>query len=345
MPPFDAAALVAEHGSISAAARASGLTRNAFRRRYRGQSAAPTFDIPIDEIRAQCRRRFEQAAAALAADMWRPIHLPDNKPTGILWFGDPHLDDDSCNWPLLERHVDLCASTPGLYGANIGDTTNNWVGRLMRLYADQETSRHTARRLAKWFLADSGVNWLLWILGNHDAWESGGDILQLMNGHSVLMRDWEAKVKFVFPSGEEIKCHAAHDFPGNSQWNIGHGPGKAARMASDGDLFVCGHKHDWTIQQFEIAGRHKVPTIIRARGYKFHDRHAIVNGFQSAQSGAGILTILNPGATDPAGRVLAFSDIEAGVAVLTALRAAPAGKRKAPARSGRRAKSGRRRAR
>lgn len=344
MPPFDAAALVAEHGSISAAARATGLSRNAFRRRFR-KSEEPAKDIPISEIRAQCRRRFEQAAAARAADMWRPIPVHDSKPIGILWFGDPHLDDDSCNWPLLERHVELCNTVPGLYGANIGDTTNNWVGRLMRLYADQETSRHTARRLAKWFLAESGVNWIVWLLGNHDAWESGGDILQLMNTRGVLMRDWEAQVKFVFPGGQEIKCHAAHDFPGSSQWNIGHGPGKAARMASDGDLFVCGHKHDWTIQQFEIAGRFKTPTIIRVRGYKWHDMHAVVNGYQSAQSGAAILTILNPNAADPAGRVLAFSDVEAGAAVLSALRAAPAGKCKPAARSGPRKRNGRRRAR
>lgn len=345
MPPFDAAALVAEHGSISAAARAAGLSRNAFRRKFRKTAAEPARDLPIEEIRKQCRRRFEQAAAVRAADMWRPIRINDNGPVGILWFGDPHLDDDSCNWPLLERHVELCRTTPGLYGANIGDTTNNWVGRLMRLYADQETSRHTARRLAKWFLSDSGVNWILWLLGNHDAWESGGDILQLMNGHSILMRDWEAQVKFVFPGGQEIKCHAAHDFPGSSQWNIGHGPGKAARMASDGDLFVCGHKHDWTIQQFEIAGRFKTPTIIRVRGYKWHDMHAVVNGYQSAQSGAAILTILNPGATDPAGRVMAFSDVEAGAAVLSALRASPAGKRKPAARSVPPKRNGRRRAR
>lgn len=330
---------VAEYGSIRAAARGLGIPYSTLHGRLhgtkpksRGSSArppayhrrTPSREMPTSDLLELREREFKRMAKAESAEAWNPVTITDPLPVAVLWFGDPHIDDNSCHVPLLRHHVNLCATTPGLYGANIGDTTNNWAGRLARLYAEQDTSRATARQLARWLLCEAGVDWLVWIMGNHDAWESGSDILRGMNANGIVMHDWEAKLAFRFPGGRELRVHAAHDFPGHSQWNIGHGPGKAARMSSDADLYVCGHKHDWTIQQFEIAGRNRVPTIIRARGYKWFDHYAKLHGFQSSQSGAGILTIFNPAAADPAGRVMAFSDVDAGVTVLKALRAAAA---------------------
>lgn len=128
----------------------------------------PDEDIPVEDIiELQCRR-FYTRLASHEAHTWFPIKVKDKRPIGILWFGDPHVDDDGCNWPALKRDIALCKDTEGLYGANIGDTTNNWAGRLARLYAEQDASVKTARRLAKWFLLESGVPWLVWIMGNHD---------------------------------------------------------------------------------------------------------------------------------------------------------------------------------
>jgi len=59
------------------------------------------------------------------------------------------------------------AKQPGIYGANIGDTTDNWpwTGRLARLWAESEVSDKTAKRMAEWFMFDAGVRWLLWLIG------------------------------------------------------------------------------------------------------------------------------------------------------------------------------------
>ncbi len=324
---------VAQYGSARAAARALRCCPKTIARHLKKEAQIvrpePAKDVPIEKLRAQCRERFEYLHRADKAESWAPIHVKDKKPIGLLWFGDPHLDDNGCNWPLLEKHVALCVNTPGLYGANIGDTTNNWAGRLARLYADQDTSRRTAHRLAKWFLVDSGVPWLVWLMGNHDLWGDGAALLRAMNTQAVAMHDWEARFRLCFPGGQEIRVHAAHNFKGYSDWNIGHGPLKASYKSSDADLYACGHLHDWCVQQFEMAGRGRVPTLIRVRGYKWLDHYARQNGYDSSQSGAAIMTIFNPAAKDPAGRIMAFSDIEAGVAVLRVLRGeqAPAKRR------------------
>jgi hypothetical protein len=275
---------------------------------------------PIETILERLAADTDRRNKREIAEKWFPIKINDDKPIGILWFGDPHLGT-STNWPQLLKDVKHCAGTKGLYGANLGDTTNNWVGRLIREYAEEDISRKTERRLAKWFLADSKIPWLIWLMGNHDEWQDGADILRLMNiGNKVPMVNWSAKFELHFPGKRKIRVHAAHDFPGHSMWNVTHAPARATRMmGTDADLFICGHRHDWGIQQFEMAERGQCPVAIRARGYKRHDFYAKTKGFQESTYGASILTIIDPSA-EPSGRVLAFADTDQGVRVLRALR-------------------------
>ena len=274
---------------------------------------------------------FTRLAPRVAAKRaWRPIDIPEAGPFGVLWFGDPHVDDEACNWPQLVADVELCRTTPGLYGASVGDASNNWVGRLARLYAEQNAGKREARRRVRWLLRDAGVPWLMWLLGNHDEWNEGDTILDLMSDGRVPLFAWEARLE-LRAAGQRWRVHCAHDFPGHSMWNITHGPARAARMGSLAELFVCGHRHDWGVQSFEIAGHDRVVHAVRARGYKWDDHHALVNGFQQSSNGASMLTVFNPAAQTATGRVLTFADPVAGAAVLRALRAAPQ-PRRAPSR-------------
>ena len=326
------AAAVLQYGGERAAARALGIPRSTFKGRMAKEAAVdvvplPDDSEPMDVLIKRRVKNFKRTTAAASADAWFPVNVRDDKPIGVLWFGDPHLDDDGCNWDMLMEHVALCASTPGLYGANIGDTTNNWAGRLTRLYGKQEASQSSARKFAKWFLADSGVSWLVWLMGNHDLWDSGADILRSMDIHNrVTMRDWAARFELRFKGCKPIRVHAAHDFPGHSMWNENHGPLRAAKLGGTADLYVCGHRHTWSVGQFETPDG-RTPIVARARGYKWHDDYALVGGYHQAKHGAAILTIFDPKATGP-GRVLAFADAAQGVRVLQAMRGETAKPRK-----------------
>lgn len=331
---------VQRHGSIAAAARAHAIPRETFRNRVRAEkntatrkssleraSGAPTISVPrlgndkmpIHELLDMRSKQFQRKKAFRDSTKWFPIDIHDDKPIGIVWFGDPHLDSDDCNIDLLREHVRLCVTTPGLYGGNIGDTTNNWVGRLMRLFASQEASQSTARQMAEWFMSGSGVDWLVWLMGNHDEWNDGAEILRRMNIHGKIpMLNWEAKFKIRFRSGVECKVHASHDFPGSSIYNPLHGPTKAARFGGAADLYVCGHKHNPAYAWMPLENG-RCPVIVRARGYKWHDEHAVTNGFPQYEMGAAMLTVIDPTASD-AGRVTVFPDIAQGVKFLNALR-------------------------
>lgn len=284
----------------------------------------PEEDIPTEELIDLACRRFATRKESHEAHTWFPIKIKENLPIGILWLGDPHVDDNGCNWPLLRKHAELCRKTEGLYGANIGDTTNNWAGRLVRLYAEQDASIGTARRFAKWLMLESGITWLVWLLGNHDAWGDGSEILaQMAKQHGtqkIVCHDWEARFRLVFPGGVECKIFAAHDHPGHSMWNPLHGQLKAAKFHSGIDLVIAGHKHNWGISQWEMPEQDSTPLMVRVRGYKHMDNYARRLGIEEQEEGQAILTIFNPLSQTRAGRVMAFADIEAGVDFLSFLR-------------------------
>lgn len=280
----------------------------------------PDDDVPIEQVIELAAARFERVSKSFTSHTWFPITLSSDLPFGIAWFGDPHLDDNGCAWPILKRDVALCATTPGLWGVNVGDTTNNWAGRLMRLWMNQDTSQTTARRLARWFMLGSGVKWLLWLLGNHDLWSDGAAILQEMakqhGTHRLMMHDWEARFRLVFPGGWEVLIYVAHNFKGTSIYNIMHGPMREGMMGEDADVYVCGDKHVSGSFCWENPARHRIQNFVRVRGYKFFDDHTRHLGFKEQSQGCAAVTIFDP--RDKS--IQTFLDLPKGVAFLNQLR-------------------------
>lgn len=319
-----AAAAFSDTKNTSEAARRLGIPRSTLQHRLQMAAAAdvrpptpivfpehPADDIPTEDLIRQHARRAEQRFAAAASRVWQPIKIGSDDPYVLAFVGDPHLDDDGCDWPMLLKHIELM-KRPGVYAVNIGDTTNNWAGKLARLYANQDTSKRTARKYAKWFLAESGINWLLWLMGNHDMWDDGGDILRLMNTTPMPMEDWEARFTIVTPNGFSLPVWASHDFKGRSMYNKLHGPMRAARERRGAMIYVCGHTHEWAVTQEELPDSREVFWAMRARGYKVLDPHAVRYGFDSKRYGATVAAVVDPRAEAPF-NVHCFADLETAV--------------------------------
>lgn len=263
----------------------------------------------IDELIARRRKAFERKAKAAEARRWFEIGMRETRPYGVLWFGDPHLDNEGCNWPLLERHLAV-ARQPGVYGGNVGDTTDNWpwTGRLAKLWADADISDKSAKKLAEWFMFDAGVRWLVWLVGNHDAWNGGGDFYKRLGAHAVPVVDWRAQFVLSHPTGIFTRIDAAHGRKGTSIYNPSHGTIRAAKFGEAADLFVTGHIHSFGLTHFEDADRKHTSWLAQVRGYKFDDGFAWVNGFAEYQNGAAILSVIDP----QTGKITCFADPEEG---------------------------------
>lgn len=319
----------------SGAARHLGIPRSTLRNRRKlaarrfGQGQAPDVelpvfpdeDIPIEQVIDQMERRFEKRHSHHHARQWFPIKFKTDDPIGILWVGDPHADDDGCHWPLLRKHTALCRDTDGMYAVCIGDLSNNWHGRLTALWARQDTSADTARRLVEWLLLESGIDWIVIILGNHDSWGDGAAILSQMvkrGAKELRCHDWEARFRLVFPNEWSPQIFASHDFKGHSMWNPMHGPLKAGMMGPTADVYVCGHKHNWGTYTFENAARGREQHFIRVRGYKFLDEYGRRLGITEQQGGASVLTVFDPTRES----ITTFSDVDRGAEFLTSIRSA-----------------------
>jgi len=318
-------ALEACEGNKTEAAKLLGLNRKTFCSRLVNALARkdslkpitlpefPEDDLPVRDLIEINKKRFVKREAHATARKWFPIKVNVAGPIGVSFFGDPHVDNNGCNWPLLDHHCDLHRKNDALFAVNIGDTTDNWMGRLLRLAAKSDTSQSSARKLAKWLLLDSGVTWLANLFGNHDDWNDGAAILEAMAGHVVPMHDWQAQFRLVFPKGRECRVWAAHNFAGHSMWNTLHGPQKAAHTKDAADIYAAGHTHNWAVHQEESASKGFVYWLIRSRGYKFIDDHAEKLGHAGQQEGAAITAIIDPEAKSMAGFVQCFADMDEAV--------------------------------
>lgn len=279
----------------------------------------PPDDIPIEDIIRAQAERFKQRKLAHDAHKWMKFKVLTDLPIGINWFGDPHLDDDGCNWPLLLEHIEICKTVPGVFGANIGDTHNNWVGRLMAEYANQSITRGTAFKMIEWFFKDAGINWIVMLLGNHDDWNMGAETLKKIAQNVCPMVDWRAQFKLEFANGFEFLIDAAHNHAGHSQWNSLHAQQKASSMGGIADLYIAGHLHNWAIAMNECPQTNRIYGLARARGYKQIDHYGEKLGFGSQKFGASIMTVIDPKA-NPVNKLRLFADPREGADYLTYLR-------------------------
>lgn len=273
----------------------------------------PEADEPIESLIDRRCNAFKRLDAAAQDEI--EIRVKDDKPIGILLFSDPHVDDDGTDLPLIVEHRRLVIETEGLYGGCIGDVLNNWVGKLARLYGAQGTSEAEAWRLAEWYFSE--VPWLFFVMGNHDRWGQGGNVLRHIAKGNVIAatHEQEIKLRLTNPTwGRDFRIWARHDFKGTSQYQSVQGMLRAAKMRQyQADLYVAGHTHD--------AGFYSEPredgayfTALRLGSYKVHDDYAAEKGFPKKKGGEAALVIIDKD------RHLVTFDVEAGADYLSWLR-------------------------
>ena len=275
----------------------------------------PDENLSPEELVERMTTSFNRKKENHESRRWIPIKVNSNMPIGLAWLGDPHVDDDGCDWPTLRRHVKLIQETEGFHGCSIGDVSNNWVGRLAALYANQSATAQEAWKLVEWLIKE--IDPLILIAGNHDMWSGAGDPVNWMKKPHTVYEDWSARIELRFRNGSSTRLIAAHDMAGHSMWNQLHGPTKMARFQQNADFYIAGHKHTWALSQIELPEANRTPWLARARGYKFFDDYAVKLSLEEQRYGHSIAMIIDPNEDDPVRRVTCFADLEEGADYLT----------------------------
>lgn len=253
----------------------------------------PDEDIDVEELVEHRIKQYEKKYQANEARRCIKVKVKTKGPVGIFWFGDPHVDDDGTDLAALRDHTEICRTTEAMFAANVGDTTNNWVGRLARLYAQQGTTAKQAWMLAEWFV--KRCPWLVMIGGNHDLWSGAGDPLNwIARGQTYIHSASEARFALVFPNGREVIVNSRHDFSGNSQWNPSHGVMKAVQLGSRDHISIAGHKHISGYGVIKDSSTGRICHAIQVGSYKMMDRFAQEKGFRDQMIAPCALTIIDP---------------------------------------------------
>jgi len=250
------------------------------------------------------------------------LNLPA-EPTGIIIYGDPHLDNDGCDFGALFEHIKKVQNTEGILAACVGDMQDNWVGRLARCYSESSVTASDGWRLSEWFL--NSQQWVAIVGGNHDAWAHGPGVDPL---------EWLTKqCGVICYAPDEIRIHLGwkdrpdlepviwilrHDFSGRSWYHPTHGPHKEGLLDGKCHMLTAGHIHQWGVLTTEH--RHeRVTHAIRVRGYKRADAYAKQKGFSEQTFGEAVIVVIDPEKTGP-GRITVHWDIDEGCDYLTYLR-------------------------
>ena len=317
MKPSDAMQAVEDYGSYQKAADATGVPKTTLFRMCQ-KFKEDKYDLPdqeeddidVEEIVDHLHSRFKKRRAHRESKKWLPIKMKSNAPIGLLWLGDPHIDDNHCDWDSLRHYLDIINSNENVFGCSLGDYQNNWVGRLGRIYGEQDTSSKTAWKLVEWLITN--MNPMILIGGNHDMWSGSGDPLKWITKGHTIFENWEARISLDFPNGKSCKIHAAHDMPGHSQWNALHAQTKMARFKGTADLYIAGHRHNWALSHIELTEHERTAWLARARGYKYHDTYAFVKGFEQQRFGQAIMQVIDPTNDSPVSWHQCFADPQEG---------------------------------
>ena len=269
-----------------------------------------TPDMDVEDLVDHVTKRFEKRRRSMEQREWLPLRFHREGPLAVTFLGDPHVDDNGCNWPKLREDLDTINSTEGMYAASLGDASNNWVGRLSRLWASQETSAKQSWQLVQWLL--EATDWCLLIKGNHDMWlPNDVDPIEWLKVPGTLTADWQARLEFCFPKGRSLKVWAAHDMPGHSMWNPLHAQQKRARFTQEASLYISGHRHHWALAQYEDEWSNRVYWTARAKGYKtVDDDYADRLGHGQQRYGEAITAVVDPLAESDTAFIVCFANVQ-----------------------------------
>lgn len=249
------------------------------------------------------------------------IKINDNKPIGLFIMGDPHVDDDGCDWKSILEHIELVNKTEGMYSINIGDIQNNWARRtkLEGLWAKQSTTDEQAWQLTEWLC--TATNWILIVAGNHDMWSGTGDPLKwIMRPLKTVYSSYAQRVRLILPK-HIVRCNFAHNFMGHSIYNTAHAIVKHAIFHARDHLLCAGHRHISGYMPIKDANEGIVMHCLQVGSYKKYDDYAKQLNLPNKMMSPCAVAVINTNITEFDGDFIKiFWNVKEGADYLTYLR-------------------------
>lgn len=279
--------------NVSASARAIGMTRPGAQRRVRlalergilcDEEAHAENSPKRDEYLSARARKLQAFERKEAKGDWRslvPLNLP-GRPFRLKIFGDPHLDDDGCDFDLFERHWLEMNAEQGVYGICVGDWFNNWLRALGHLWKEHSTAPSDSWLLLEGLMEERGDALLAACSGNHDDWSHGpiDPVAYLMRQHGVAYRKGAIRLELRPGNHTPLTIAMRHKWRGASMYSAAHGIRRAVEKGWADDIAIGGHIHQDESRHYIHPDTGKITTICQVSAFKAYDDHVDVQGYQ-----------------------------------------------------------------
>jgi hypothetical protein len=246
----------------------------------------PNPNEPIEDLVSRKKAQYARQASADDFAHLIPIQVRENKPVAICAVGDPHVDDDLCDIGAIERDMRIIGRTDGMYALHLGDITNNWVGRLGRLYAHQSTKATDAVRLAEWMFKLAPP--LALVSGNHDLLERRHELAE----RSASSRPGATSCRptacgWLWPSGAGRRCAftRATTSRGTASTTRSTACARSTCWASATTSTSPATSHTDAMRRVPSPEGFMHQWMLRVSGYKGHDDYAKAGHFAEDEDG------------------------------------------------------------
>jgi transcriptional regulator with XRE-family HTH domain len=271
---------------------------------------------PIAELIARKKLAYARESASDEFHKLIPIKVKTPGPVAICAVGDPHVDDDRADIGAIERDMTIIGQSEGMFALHLGDCTNQWPGRLARLYAHQTTKASDGIRLTEWMFNLAPP--LAVVGGNHDIFLEGMNWLNFVikQAGTQVSREHGVRLELKFPKGDSVRLHARHDFPGHSQFNPLHGLRKEHLHGLRDHINIAGHKH---IDSYAVVPSPDgyMQHMLRVSGYKRHDDYAQSLNLKEMKMAPTVAIVIDPMAKVQAELIKPFWCLEEAADFLT----------------------------
>lgn len=252
------------------------------------------------------------------------IEIPDNRPVLLVLLSDLHLGNAYCSYSQAKQDAELVRSTPGVYGAVLGDVIDNWIGepKIEGVQRQQPIPHAEELALLTSWLGILAPKLVACVAGNHEARsydKAGVDLLlEALQGVKTLYDQHEIQFTLKLATAE-WRWKLRHAWAHKSQYNPTQGQ-EWDQKFNDGtwQFGVGGHWHGPTAFRdfYDVVHDHERKLAVQLGSYEYDSAYARkLNLSHSPCGGSGGVMLW------PDGSWQAWHDLEAATRFLAMERA------------------------
>lgn len=245
------------------------------------------------------------------------IHIEDDKPVGIAFWGDWHLGGKGVDYDQFDKDEELIGSTDGLYVVGMGDYKEN-ASALVHQAATQENLVATDMQdkiVMRKFECTADKH-LVTIRGCHDDWDkrnANKDFVQALCDITGAINLWHGGIINLIVNNVEYRIGARHKYKYESSLNTTNSQRNFVNNYGPCDVVAIAHKHFCEVEHTQRMGSNVI--YLRSGSYKRYDEYGQKLAGYEGIHGVPVVIFY------PDRRfAIPFKRLEDGVAVLQSLR-------------------------